>query len=275
MIEFGDNPRLTSLLNAIYFLVLPLFAALNGFVLLLAARRRTLTISLALPVLAAFYGLVSLFSQIPVYLYLTAILSISGSLWLLLELIPPWRILMSTMLLFLVGMSLAFHAGEPSTRSIMNHIRTTKTMFVDSRSQLPNVNLWIAKDKMEAYRKVVRIIEEETDKDDYLFAIPNNAELYFMTKRHNPFRFFSTDHGVLNETEVQSVIRSLEQLRPRIITFSPGDDRNTTHSLAIMQHVREHSQLLSRDTFFEVYLYGVQNGTRKKHASGQMEVAKN
>lgn len=273
VIEFGDNPRLASLLNAIYFLVLPLFAALNGFVLLLAVRRRTLTMSFALPVLAAFYGLVSLFHQIPVYLYLTSILSIAGSLWLLAALKPRWKFPMSAMLVVLLGVSLAFHVGEPITRSIMDHVHTSKTKLVDSRGQLPNVDLWINEHALAAYRKVVRIIEEETDQDDYLFAIPNNAELYFMTKRRNPFRFFSTDHGVLSEMEVQSVIRSLERLRPRIITFSPGDARNTTHSLAIMEHVRAHSQLLSKDPFFEVYLYGAQSRTTTNRVEGHVQVA--
>jgi hypothetical protein len=101
----------------------------------------------------------------------------------------------------------------------------------------------------------VHIIEEETDKGDYLFAVPDNPELYFMTDRRNPFRFFSTDHGVLSETEVKDVIQTLETLHPRIITFAPNDKRNTIHSLAIMDHVREHSQLLSKDNFFEIYRY--------------------
>ena len=125
------------------------------------------------------------------------------------------------------------------------------------------MDLWINENSLEAYKKVVRIIEEETHQGDYIFAVPNNSELYFMTERRNPFRFFSTDHGVLSETEVQGVIQRLERLRPRIITFSQGDTRNTTHSLAIMEHVRAHSTLLSKDNWFEVYLYGAQNSTTK------------
>lgn len=275
MIEFGNNPRLTSLLSAMYFLILPFFAALNGFLLLLAVRRRTLTMSLALPVLAAFYGLVSLIFQVPVYLHLTSILSIAGSVWLLLAMKPPWRAPMIVMLLFLSGMSLTFQVGEPIIRTFMDHVRTAKTELFDSRGQLPKVDLWIDEYSLKAYGKVVRIIEEETNQGDYIFAIPNNAELYFMTGRRNPFRFFSTDHGVLNASEVQSVIQRLETLRPRIITFSPVDDRNTSHSLAIMEHIRGHSTLLSKDKFFEVYLYGEQSSTTKKNASGQVGVAKN
>jgi hypothetical protein len=263
VIEFGNHPGLSSLLDALYFLALPFFAALNGFVLLLAVRRRPLTISLALPVLAAFYSLVSLFHQIPVYLYLTVILSIAGSLWVLVALKPRWKLPMSAMLVVLSGGSIAFQAGEPITRSIMDHIRPAKTELFDSRGQLPKVDLWINENSLEAYKKVVRIIEEETHQGDYIFAVPNNSELYFMTERRNPFRFFSTDHGVLSETEVQGVIQRLERLRPRIITFSPGDTRNTTHSLAIMEHVRAHSTLLSKDNWFEVYLYGAQNSTTK------------
>lgn len=268
VLQFQEHPELTSLMNAVYFLILPLFAALNGFLLVLAIRRRTLTMSLALPVLAAFYGLVSLFNQIPTYLYLTSILSIAGSLWLLLELQPSWRKSMIPMLVFLSGMSLAFHAGEPSTRSLMDHMRTAKAEFFDSRGQLPKVDLWIEKERMEAYRKVVRLIEEETHKGDYLFAIPNNSELYFMTERRNPFRFFSTDHGVLNASEVQGVIQRLQTIRPRIITFAPNSNRNTRQSLAIMEHVRRHSTLLSKDKVFEVYRYSAKNHTPEILAKG-------
>jgi len=137
------------------------------------------------------------------------------------------------------------------------------------------VDLWIRGESLEAYKTVVHLIEEETNQGDYLFAIPNNAELYFMTERRNPFRFFSTDHGVLSETEVQNVIQTLERLRPRIITFAPASQRNTTHSLAIMEHVRAHSQLLSKDSYFEVYRYGKQRHTTKKRARGFISVAKN
>ena len=267
-LEFNANPGWASLLNIIYFFVLPLFAALNGILLLLMVRRGTGTLSMALPLLAAFYGLVSLFTQIPTYLYLTCILSIAGSLWLFLELKPLRQIPAITILLFFSGMSLAFQAGEPSSRSIMEHIRTSKTELFDSHNQLPRVDLWIRGKSLEAYKKVVRIIEEETHQGDYLFAVPNNAELYFMTERRNPFRFFSTDHGVQNETEVQHVIQTLEKLRPRIITFDPESVRNSSHSLTIMKHVREHSQLLSKDSFFEVYRYGELDHAKKKSVRG-------
>jgi hypothetical protein len=256
IIQFGDSPGLFNLLNALYFLTVPLFAALNGFLLLLAVRRRTLHISLALPILAAFYGLISLFIQVPIYLHFSSILSIAGSLWVLSELKPGWGLSTSVMLVVLSGVSIAFQAGVPIRSSIMELISTEKPELFDSRGQLPKVDLLIRGESLEAYKKVVRIIEEETHQDDYLFAVPNNAELYFMTERRNPFRFNTIDHGVLNETEVQHVIQTLERLRPRIITFAPGAQRNTTHSLAIMEHVRAHSQLLSQDPFFEVYLYG-------------------
>lgn len=274
-VEFRQNPGAFSFLNAIYFLIVPLFAALNGFLLFLAMRRRTLHISLILPILAAFYGLVSLFIQIPIYLHWTSILSVAGSVWILVELNPRWKLLMSGILVVLSIISIAFQAGVPIQGKIMDVVSTKKPELFDSRNQLPKVDLWIRGDSLEAYKKVVRIIEEETLQDDYVFAIPNNPELYFMTKRRNPFRFASTDHGVLNETEVQNVIQILENLRPRIITFSPDSQRNTTHSLAIMEHVREHSQLLSQDLFFEVYLYGEKSSSTNKRVRTQVSAAKN
>ncbi len=275
MVEFGTNPKLTSFLSALYFLILPFCAALNGYLLLLAVRHKTMSMSLALPVLAAFYGLVSLIFQVPVYLHLTSILSIGGSVWLLLAMKPRWHAPMIVTLLFLSGMSLTFQVGEPIATTFMDHVRTATTELYDSRGQLPKVDLWIDEHSLNAYGKVVRIIEEETNPGDYIFAIPNNAELYFMTGRRNPFRFFSTDHGVLNASEVQSVIQQLETLRPRIITFAQDDDRNTSHSLAIMEHVRPHSTLLSKDKSFEVYLYGEQSSTAEKKIDVHVGMAKN
>ena len=254
-VEFGNNPGLTTLLNALYFLAVPLFAALNGFILFQVVRKKISHISLALPILAAFYGLVALFLQIPIYLHWTSILSIAGALWILVQLKPTWKPAMCTMLGTLSIVSIMFQAGVPIRSSIMDLVSTEKPKLFDSRGQLPKVDLWIREPSLEAYKKVVQLIEEKTNPGDYLFAIPNNAELYFMTERRNPFRFFSTDHGVLSEREVQHVIQRLEKLRPRIITFAPVSQRNTAQSLAIMEHVREHSQLLSQDSFFEVYLY--------------------
>ena len=267
VIEFTNNPGISKFLNAMYFLAMPLFAALNGVLLLLAVRRRTLNISLGLPILAAFYGLVSLFIQVPIYLHFSSILSIAGSLWILVELKPNWTLPMSVILVVLSSVSIAFQAGVPIRSSIMDLISTEKPELFDSRSQLPKVDLWIRGNSLEAYKKVVRLIEEETHQDDYIFAVPNNAELYFMTERRNPFRFNTIDHGVLSETEVQNVIQALRRLRPRIITFAPDAQRNTVHSLAIMEHVREHSQLLSQDAVFEVYRYGEKILAAKTSAS--------
>ena len=275
VMQFRNSPGLFNFLNAMYFLTVPLFAALNGFLLLLVMHRRTLHISLVLPILAAFYGLVSLFIQIPIYLYWTSILSIAGSLWILLALKPQWKVPMSAMLVVLSGVSIAFQAGVPIRSSIMDLVSTEKPELFDSRRHLPKVDLWIRGNSLEAYKKVVQIIEEETQQDDYIFAVPNNAELYFMTERRNPFRFSCTDHGVLSKAEVQNVIQTLERLRPRIITFSPSSQRNTTQSLAIMEHVRAHSQLLSQDQFFEVYLYGEKSRATKKSERAQVNVAKN
>jgi len=41
-----------------------------------------------------------------------------------------------------------------------------------------------------------------------------------------------------------------------------------------MEHVRDHSQLLSKDPFFEVYLYGEKNPSTKKIERAQLRRAK-
>lgn len=86
-------------------------------------------------------------------------------------------------------------------------------------------------------------------------------------RKGNPFLFSSPDHSVLNEAEVQHVIQSLERLRPRIINFSSSSPKNTLQSLAIRIHIREPSQFLSQESFFEVYLYGEKNESTNKIAT--------
>ena len=256
LIELYDNPGWISLLNGIYFVVLPLVASFNGILLIRAISHRKLTESLALPVLATFYGLVSILTQVPVYLYFTCTLSIAGFLWTFLEMQSQYRRPMVAILLLLSSISLTFHAGEEAfIRNYIDYIRPSKTALFSSHGQLPQVDLRIDKYSLETYRKVVQIINDETNQGDYIFTIPNNAELYFMTGRRNPFRFFSTDHGVTSQLEAQSTIQQLKKLRPRIIIFSPDDTRNSPYSETIMKHVRQASQLLSKDLFFEVYLY--------------------
>jgi len=264
LIEFGDHPTIFSFLNAVYFCILPLAATFNGIVMFFALQRKTLHIPLTVPILGMFYGLVSMLIQTPIYLYFTGILSIAGTLWLLLELQPGCKKPLIALLLLLSGVSIAFHSGEPISRTIFEHLRGSHTTLLNSRGQLHKVDLWIKEPELESYKKVAHIIEEETNPGDYLFSVPNNAEFYFMTERRNPFRFFSTDHGVLNDTEVQEVIHTLEMVRPRIITFSHNDPRNTIHSLAIMNHVREHSELLLKDKNLEVYRYSPIPSTTKK-----------
>ena len=94
---------------------------------------------------------------------------------------------------------------------------------------------------------------------------PQRGLWYFAAQPKRPFKI----------PIPQNVIQRLETFRPRIITFSPEDDRNTPHSLAIMEHVRRNSTLLSKDKSFEVYLYDEQSRTTEKSASGQVDVAKN
>jgi hypothetical protein len=105
----------------------------------------------------------------------------------------------------------------------------------------------------ERYHRLVDVIAKEVPPGRPMFAVPSDAELYFLANRPNPFRFFNTALGVLDAHDLTQVLTTLVDDPPVIVTFRPDDKYNTAASQRIAQHVRGAYDLLETVDGVEVY----------------------
>jgi hypothetical protein len=239
--------------NGLYWAALPLLAAVNGIALIWLLRRSRREALAPLPILAAFYALVSVHFQIPVYLYYTAGLSLASLLWLAPAISVAAGRLAIAAALALASTAVYFHAGQPSSRGIAGVLQGSRIASAGS-SSLPHCSLKVDPDEASRYAALVDLIRQRVPSNESIFAVPSNAELYFLSDRRNPFRFFNTALGVRNDVQLAAVRRTIVERPPKLVTFNPADKYNTRLSLEIMDEVRDRYILVGRVEPFEVYL---------------------
>jgi hypothetical protein len=242
-----------TLLNGLYWAVLPLLAATNGLVVFRLLTRAQDNAVAALPVMAVFYAVVSVHFQIPVYLYYTAGLSLASLLWLAPRVSPFAARASIVVALVLSVTAVYFHAGQPASRSTMGVLRGERTPSARAPA-LPHNSLRIDLDEGRRYAALVEIIRREVPADEAILAVPSNAELYFLSQRRNGFRFYNTALGVRTDAELAAVEQSLRDHPPRLVTFNRDDKYNTSQSWQIMEVVRHRYVLLGRFEPFDVYV---------------------
>jgi hypothetical protein len=215
-------------------------------------RSRATAIS-PLPVIAVCYAIVSAHFQIPLYLYFSAGLTLASILWMAPAVSPGAARLSSVGALGLASIAVIFHAGQPTSRTVHAVLRGDRYP-APKASGLPHCSLTIDAAEADTYRKVVELIAAHTADGDTIFAVPSNAELYFLSQRTNPFRFYNTALGVRTDADVEQVRRVIRQRPPRLVAFNPRDKYNTARSRQIMDEVRARYVLAGRVDPFEVYV---------------------
>jgi hypothetical protein len=105
----------------------------------------------------------------------------------------------------------------------------------------------------EPYWQLTRAIEAASPERSEIFAIPNDAELYFLSGRSNPFRFYNSILGIQTVEDIELVLDRLASQPPRVVAFRPDDKYNNGASRRIMTFVRERYERF--DTIAGVELY--------------------
>ena len=248
------------LINSVYWLVLPLLAFFNGlFLLRLVIGREnepatTARGTYALPVIALFYGIVSLHFQIPLYIYYTAGFSLAALMWLL----PFERRFQYSAFVLALALSLIavyYHAGQPITNQLADVLggRRNITTLNQRLSSLPRASLKIQANEEKPYADVLHVIETETQPADTIFAVPTNAEFYFLSGRRNPFRFYNTALGIRRDSDLQRVKETIVEQPPRLVIYRPDDKYNTDAARQIMDLVKQRYEFLGDVDGFEIY----------------------
>ena len=230
---------LVLLANGLYWTVLPIMSAINGIIVFVRMRRRESPRDLSLPILASFFALTALLFEGPLYLYYTAGLSLVSVLWLITDRSHVWRVAGAVAASAIAVIAVVFHAGQSRERTPVEILQGRRVSSWGSETAtLDRAHLRLSARDQDEYARLVHIIQAQSTADEAIFALPYDAELYFLTRRRNPFRFYSSAQGINSREELDLVLNELHRRPPRLVIFSPKDKYNNASSRAVMDVVR-------------------------------------
>ncbi len=237
---------LQDVVNALFWIGLLTVPPLTGYVALRQTQHRGEWSWLLIPV--AFYSVVSLHFQIPVYLFYT----VSISLVALIAAAPDRHasaINSAAWGLCIAG--LVFHAGQPAERDLQG-ILAGETR-IQEPANLPQVSLKITPESAAQYRQLLALIDRYVPPDGTLLALPVNPELYVLSGRKNPTRFFNSALGLRTTDDVTELTRLIHRSPPQLVFFRPQDKYVTPALEEIMREIRACSTRLPDIGDFEIY----------------------
>ncbi|MCG8693521.1 MAG: hypothetical protein MI806_20140 [Minwuiales bacterium] len=205
-----------------------------------------------LPFLAPFYALVSVHYQIPIYLFYGVGISLVALLWLSAGSHAWHRALPPVGACAIVIVAIYFHAGQPLTRGLVGTVAGTRIALVPAVG-VERANLQFAPSELSTYRQLISLIDRETAPEDAILAIPVNPELYYLTGRRNPFRFFNTALGLTDDEAMRNALAVLEAEPPKLVIHRPEDKYMTPRADTVMDFVRLYYDLIGRIDGFDVY----------------------
>lgn len=240
-------------LNAALWAILLLLSAFFGLVMLIElVRGHTRSSIHPLPVIASFYTLVSLHYQLPIYLFYTVGLTLAAVLWLVTGLSTLSRLVALGAAVFVAGVALYYQAGMPITRHLQGVVAGERR-FPTAVLQSPLAGIYVDSADAELYQKLIGLTERETQPGDTIFALPTNAELYFLSRRTNPFRFYNTALGIRSSTDLKETLRAIRCHPPKLVFYNSEDKYNTPASVRIAAAVQATYRKLAVIPPFQVF----------------------
>jgi hypothetical protein len=216
-----------------------------------------------LPVIASFYTLVSLHYQLPVYIYYTAGLALASVLWLMASSSRWTRGIWIAACLFWSATALYYHAAMPQSRHLQGDIAGERR-FPHARLDSPRAGIYTDSVEAALYNRLLATIRRETQPRDSILALPTNAELYFLSGRTNPFRFYNSALGIRSAAALDSALRVLICKPPKLVFYASSDKYNTAASVRLAQLVQQSYERLPDAGPFQIF--------RRRHP-GREEVA--
>ena len=258
-------PDLVGFVNGLYWVVISLLPAVNGWMLVRLMRSGHGQPPL-LPLMAAFYSLVTLHLAGAIYLSYSVGLSAIAVLWSLADLNRIRTRAVAVAAAALCVVALVFQAGQSPFRRPMDTARGKRTVTADTPTcpSFRRSTLRIERSECEPYQRLVRAIEANTADGEPIFAIPSDAELYFLAARPNPFRFFNSALGVQTPADLAAVLETLARHPPRVVSYRPADKSNTEASRRIMEYVRGNYEQFDAIAGVELYRLRASDGTENQ-----------
>lgn len=247
----AEGLRPSSIVNGLFWMALLMAPPVLGWITV----KRSAQGATSAPVLAhmaVFFALVSVHYEIAIYLFYSVAIVQCGLLALSVSWPKRAQVTTACVVLLLAGIGLWSHAGQPLSRGLSGQMAGDRTSnhkdAMDHR-----VGLRVAPQEQDLYQWLLPLIEKNSRPDDSILALPVNPELYFMSGRRNPTRFFNSALGLRTASEVQVLLSTLVIDPPALVIFNSGDKYVTPAALEVMNKVRTiYKAIASRDGI-EVY----------------------
>jgi hypothetical protein len=160
-------------------------------------------------------------------------------LWLITGRARVWRRAGAVVAGALAVIAVAFHAGQSRQRTSIDILQGRRvSSWSSDTTPLDRVHLRLSARDRDEYAQLVRIVQTHSTANEAIFALPYDAEVYFLTRRRNPFRFYSAAQGIRTREDLALVLNELRRHTPRLVIFSPQDKYNNATSRAVMDMVR-------------------------------------
>lgn len=241
--------------NGAYWMFLPLVPVVQGCLAVgsFAARNSDRPALHPLPFLAVFYALVSVHYQHHNFLYYTVGLSMAAMLWSMASGTALRSLSTIVVALTISSIAIYYHAAQPASRNLAQVLAGERTANPVPGLELERSSLRIQEADRQLYVELIGLIQREVPPDGTIFVLPASPELYFLSERRNPFRFFNTGIGVSSEQDVAAVLKTLTETPPELVIFNLRDATLNHLSEQIVAFVREHYRLLQTSGPFEIY----------------------
>ena len=236
--------------NGLFWLVLPLVPAiLGGIVLARVVGGKPIH---PLPYLAAFYAIVSLHFQIPIYLFYTAGLTAAGLLYVLSGPSPGRRLVPVGAAIALSAVALVYQAGQPASRGAAGIIAGERVALVPATG-LDRVGIRMEPAEARLYSDLVGLVRAEVPAGETILALPADPQLYYLTQRDSPLRFFNSAIGIGDAAVLSHALATLQDAPPRLVFFRPADKYNNFASAGLMAFVERRYDRIAGIGDFEIY----------------------
>lgn len=244
----------TQVLNALFWMFLILLPVINGLAVLRRLQLGTITFGAAGALLwcASFYSLVALHYQIPIYLFYVAGLNAAALAATAISARPIPRAMVAATLVGVSLVALYFHAGQSLLRGVEGVVKGERGGELIACG-LPHCRLQLDPRDVRVYHDLVVRIEARSTPRDCILALPSDAELYFLTDRCNPTRFFNSALGLRTDADVAALVAKLESQPPAILIHRPDDKYNTALTQRLVDQARPLYRQQERVGEFAVY----------------------
>ena len=177
-----------------------------------------------LPLLGLFYFTVALHLQKWMYLFFAMPVTVIGLLVMARSLRPVWRraVIGAVWVVSLIGF---LYLARP----LRVLLRGNPDRLVTGHG-IPRCDLALPPFQVEMYRELLGVLDREAPPGASILTLPLAPELYYLSGRRNPTRFYLPAIGLRTEAEVRAVIERLEKEPPRLVFYAPNNGYNTPAS---------------------------------------------